>query len=50
MLALYHAIMVMFTIDMTYRPQNVMERAFTVAFGGFGTGLLVYGTTVSETK
>jgi len=45
-LALYHVVMVMLTIDMMYRPENSLERLFTVTFGGIGTGLLVYGTTV----
>ena len=38
--------MVMLTIDMMYRPENSIERLFTVTFGGLGTGLLVYGSTV----
>lgn len=38
--------MVMLTIDMMYRPENSLERLFTVTFGGIGTGLLVYGSTV----
>jgi hypothetical protein len=45
-LALYHVVMVMLTIDMMYRPENSLERLFTVTFGGIGTGLLVYGSTV----
>ncbi|KAK3240332.1 hypothetical protein CYMTET_49822 [Cymbomonas tetramitiformis] len=45
-LALYHVVMIMLTIDMVYRPENSVERVFTVSFGGLGTGLLVYGSTV----
>lgn len=36
-LALYHVVMVMLTIDMMYRPENSLERLFTVSFGGIGT-------------
>jgi hypothetical protein len=32
------------------KMKQTTSKCFTVAFGGFGTGLLVYGTTVSETK